>query len=814
MSATAASVTAAALVTDGAGGAALPGVRCAHCGQPLAGAAEPSARFCCSGCAAACTTIEALGLGRYYAERALDPERRPPRPEAAERFDLARYTETGADGLARLEMAVDGLQCGACVWLIESVLAREAGVVSGRVNMTTRRLRLVWRGGAALGERLVARIEALGYRLVPFDPSCLSAAADRTGRALLRALAVAGFATGNVMLLAFGAWAGIAQGMGPATRGLIDWVSALIALPAIAYAGMPFFRPALAALRAGRTNMDVPISIGVLVVTGLSLAETLRAGPHTYFESAVMLLFFLLLGRVLDHRARGQARATAEHLLALRAAEVAVIQPDGTLRRVPQESVAPASRILVAAGERIGADGVVEQGVSALDASLVSGESLPVAAAPGTTVFAGTVNLDAPLTIRVTATGPATLLAECVRLIEAAETARGRVVLLADRVARRYAPVVHGLALATLLLWWLVLGAPPGRALMIAASVLIITCPCALALAVPAVQVIATGRLFRAGVLLKSATALERLAEIDTVVFDKTGTLTEPSFVLAHKTDGETDAGPDAGPDAGALALAAALAAGSRHPLARALAAAAPGAVPAARAIEHPGQGIAWAGPEGEVRLGSRDFCGAPGADGEVPELWLARPGHAPQRFAFAERLRPDAAATLRRLAADGLALGLVSGDRAGPVAAVAAALGLAQAEAGRSPVQKIARIEALQRAGRRVLMVGDGLNDGPSLAAAHVSASPSSATDIAQTVADVVFQGRSLRPVADLIALARRARRVMRENLALALVYNGTMVPLAMAGYITPWLAAASMSASSLAVMANSFRVNVRLAS
>ncbi len=808
MSATAASGAA------GAAGAAVGGVLCAHCGQPLAGAPAPSARFCCPGCAAAYTTIQALGLGRYYAERALDPERRPPRPETGERFDLARYTETGADGLARLEMAVDGLQCGACVWLIESVLAREAGVVSGRVNMTTRRLRLVWRGGAALdgaaldgaalGERLVARIEALGYRLVPFDPSCLAAAADRNGRALLRALAVAGFATGNVMLLAFGAWAGIAQGMGPATRGLIDWVSALIALPAIAYAGMPFFRPALAALRAGRTNMDVPISIGVLVVTGLSLAETLHAGPHTYFESAVMLLFFLLLGRVLDHRARGQARATAEHLLALRAAEVAVIQPDGTLRRVPQESVAPASRILVAAGERIGADGVVEQGASALDASLVSGESLPVAAAPGTPVFAGTVNLDAPLTIRVTATGPATLLAECVRLIEAAETARGRVVLLADRVARHYAPVVHGLALATLLLWWLALGAPPGRALLIAASVLIITCPCALALAVPAVQVIATGRLFRAGVLLKSATALERLAEIDTVVFDKTGTLTEPSFVLAQNADDAADAG--------ALALAASLAAASRHPLARALAAAAPGAVPVAGAIEHPGQGIAWAGPEGEARLGSAAFCGA--AAGEAPELWLARPAHAPRRFAFAERLRPDAGPTLRRLAAAGLAVSLVSGDRAGPVGAVAAELGITEAEAGRSPVQKIARIEALQRAGRRVLMVGDGLNDGPSLAAAHVSASPSSATDIAQTVADVVFQGRSLRPVADIIALARRARLVMRQNLALALAYNGIMVPLAMAGYITPWLAAASMSASSLAVMANSFRVNGRLAS
>jgi Cu2+-exporting ATPase len=541
---------------------------CAHCGLPTA----PGRRFCCPGCAAASEIIEGLGLGRFYRQRLIAAGARALRPEPGERWDLARHIVAKPDGTKELTLAVDGLQCGACVWLIESVLAKEPGVLAGRVNMTTRRLRLAWSGADEEADHLVGRIEALGYRLVPFDVSALAATQDRTGRILMRSLAVAGFSAGNVMLISVGIWAG--QGgaldhIGPATMALLHWVSALIALPAIAYAGRPFFASALAALRRRRTNMDVPISVGVLLVTGMSLTETINSGDHTYFDSAVTLLFFLLVGRVLDHRARGQARATAEQLLALRVTDVAVVQPDGTIRRCAQEQVAEGDRVLVASGERIGVDGVLERGSAALDTSLVTGESLPVNAEPGTAVYAGTLNLGATLTIRATATGGATLLAECVRLIEAAETRRGRFVVLADRVARRYAPAVHVCAFLTFLWWFFVIGVPAGQALLTASAVLIITCPCALALAVPAVQVIATGRLFRGGLLLKSPTALERLAEVDTVVFDKTGTLTEPLLGLVGD------------PDPVDLHDAATLAVSSRHPLARSLVAAAGAVVPA-----------------------------------------------------------------------------------------------------------------------------------------------------------------------------------------------------------------------------------------
>ena len=779
---------------------------CAHCGLPV----ERGARFCCTGCEAAFAAIQGMGLGQYYAQRLLDPEARPPRPDDAGRFDLSHAVRRNAEGACELALAVDGLHCGACVWLIEHVLAREQGVLRGRVNMTTRRLALCWNGDEGEAERLVASVERLGYRLVPFDAAALAGAQDRTGSRLLRALGIAGFAAGNVMLISIGTWAGLTDGMGPATRGLMHWVSALIAMPAIAYAGMPFFTSALTALRHGHTNMDVPISVGVCLVTGMSLAETIAGGRHAYFDSAVTLLFFLLIGRLLDHRARGHARATAEQLMILRGADVLVVCADGTSRRCRQEQVAVGDRVLVGMGERVGVDGLITSGASMLDASLVTGESLPVAAGPGTQVFAGTLNVGPPITVRVNAHGDGTLLAECARLIDAAETRRGRFVVLADKVARAYTPVVHIAAAVTFAWWYLVAGVPFEQSLLTAAAVLIVTCPCALALAVPAVQVITAGRLFRQGILLKSATALERLASIDMVVFDKTGTLTEPVLVL--------DKGVCV--DAQALTLARSIAASSRHPLARALVSAAGSPVVVAGNVEEvPGGGLRLATdgetrPDGDTRLGSADFCRMelPGERSEAgPELWLTRPGHAPCRFGFSERLRPDAAATVAKLRRDGLGVGILSGDTESSVSSAAHLLEIENWKAGCTPAQKLSRIEALIKQSHRVLMVGDGLNDGPCLAAATISASPSSAADISQNVADIVFQGRGLAPVAIAITAARRARRAMRQNLGFAIGYNLLLVPLAMAGQVTPWLAAAAMSSSSLLVMANSFRTGAR---
>jgi Cu2+-exporting ATPase len=769
---------------------------CAHCGLPSFGGT-----FCCSGCEAAYQLISGSGLGGYYLRRLLDPKQRALKPAPESRADLDRYVVTAPDGTHTLILAVDGVQCAACVWLIESLLARETGLKSGRVNMTTRRLRLLWQGDAALAQKFCGVVEQLGYRLVPFDPSCIAEASDQAGRALMRAMAVAAFAAGNVMLISFATWIGVTQNMGPATRDLMHWVSALIALPAIAYAGMPFFRSAWGVVRHGRTNMDVPISIGVILVTCMSLWQTVIGGMHAYFDSAVTLLFFLLVGRVLDQRARGQARRTAEQLLLLRGADAAVLQADGSVRRVPQGQVVEGQLVLVGMGERVGVDGVLDADGTSLDTSLVTGESLPEHVVRGAKIFAGTINLGAPIQVRVAATGDATLLAECVRLIEAAEQARGKFRIMADRVSRFYAPVVHVCALSTFLAWWLLLHRPVADSLMVAAAVLIITCPCALALAVPAVQVIATSRLFRAGILLKSPTALERLALVDTAVFDKTGTLTEPDLAL------------QAGAPAEALAVAASLAARSRHPLCRTLLAAA-GPVPVAQGVvEISGQGLLRDTTGGATKLGSRAFCGLPAGPASGPELCLTRPGAAPVFFTFAETPRHDAAEVMAALRKDGVALHIASGDQQAAVARVAGVLGITDFQARLSPVQKSAVIGALRQAGHHVLMVGDGLNDSPCLAAADVSAAPASAADISQTVADVVFQGDGLAPVPAVLRMARRARWAMRENLTLSIAYNTIMLPLAACGYVTPWVAALAMSSSSILVIMNSLRLQrVRL--
>ncbi|MGQ9368122.1 heavy metal translocating P-type ATPase [Azospirillum sp. ST 5-10] len=790
---------------------------CLHCGQPLAAGVPAAAAaagegedgaFCCAGCAAAYDMVRGLGLERYYERRCVDPTARPIRPDAdAPAVDYAPHARLQADGTAVLHLMVDGLQCAACVWLIETVLGRQPGVEHARLNMTTRRLTVRWRPQDSDANTLMAAVTALGYRAVPFDPDRLGSAQKKAETELLRAMAVAGFAAGNVMLLSVSVWAGHSQGMGTATRDLMHWLSALICLPAIAYAIRPFARSAVQALARRRTNMDVPITLGVVLATSMSLFETVNSGAHAYFDGAVMLLFFLLIGRYLDQRARGRARSAAEQLLGLQATAVTVLQPDGRTAIVPPERVAPGATVLIAVGERIPVDGRVADGVSDLDTSLITGESVPGAVRPGDGVFAGMLNLTAPLRLTVTAVGEGTLLAEIVRMMEVAEQGRARYVAVADRVSRLYAPVVHLAALVTFLGWTLLMEAPWQASLMNAVAVLIITCPCALALAVPVVQVIASGRLMRQGILLKTATALERLATVDTVVFDKTGTLTEGRPV-PHL----------AGLDPAALRQAAALAAASRHPLARALVRAVPG-VPVADGVrEVPGAGLALDTGAGEVRLGSRRFAGvaedvaaAAGAPG--PELWLARPGAVPLRIGFVDAPRSDAAAVVAGLRARGLDLVLLSGDRRAAVAAVAEELGIADWRAEQTPADKTAALQALQAAGRRVLMVGDGLNDAPALAAATVSMSPSTAVDVSQTAADVVFQGVRLHPIAEVLDVARRADRLVRQNFAIAIVYNLFAVPLAMAGLLTPLLAALAMSSSSLIVIANALRLGRRRA-
>jgi Cu2+-exporting ATPase len=703
-----------------------------------------------------------------------------------------------ANGLARLDLAVFGAKCAACIRKIESAMTALPEMQSARLNLSTGRLSLVWTDGAFAPRMITERLDRIGYRAAPFDPDAAEKESDAEGRRLLRALAVAGFATANVMLLSISVWAGGGE-MGPATRELLHWVSAVIAIPAALYAGQTFFASAFHALRRGRANMDVPISLGVLLALAISIYEFIQGGAHTYFDAAVMLLFFLLIGRFLDHRLRLRARAAARDLLALQAVTASRINADGTVTSVSARDIAPGDRILLAPGDRAPVDGIIEEGDSSLDMSLVTGESAPVRQGVGALLHAGVLNLTTRVIMSATKTADMSLVANLTRLIEAGEQSKSRYIRLADRAAALYVPVVHTLALATFLGWFFIMEAGLRVSVLNAVALLIITCPCALGLAAPAVQVVATGRLFRSGVLVKSGDALERLAEVDTIVFDKTGTLTHGRPRLVNR-----DLIPDE-----TLVAAASLARISRHPLSRAIVAEAGAGRAAADAVETPGEGVEATINGVRARLGRAAFVGGASVDDDHQESWFLLGDADPVRFRFEDCQRADAATTIRRLQAFGLKVEMLSGDRRAAAARVADDLGISTWRSGMSPKDKTDYLEKLRRDGAKVAMVGDGLNDTPSLAAAHASLSPGTAADASQAAADFVYQGEGLAPVVDAILVARASRRRVIENFSFAALYNLFAMPLAAMGMVTPLIAAVAMSGSSMIVTLNALRLS-----
>jgi Cu2+-exporting ATPase len=725
----------------------------------------------------------------------------------AEALDLSMYVRH--EGVrAHMDLAVEGVGCAGCIRKIEGSLKRIPGILDARLNFSSRRLAVVWREGALDAGSIIAALERIGYRAHPFEPQRAEIDEAREARWLMRCLAAAGFAAMNIMLLSVSVWSGNASDMGPETRDVFHWLSALIALPAAAYAGQPFFQSALHALRARQLNMDVPITLGVMLALVVSVVETVNHATHAYFDSAVMLLFFLLCGRYLDHAMRRKTRAAAGNLSALKAEAAHRFEANGKeLVTVPVAALRPGDRLLVRPGERVPADGLVISGRSEIDASLITGETARSDVGAGATVYAGSLNYSGALTMHVTTAGAGTLIEEVERLLEKAVGARSRYLRLSDRAARLYAPLVHTTAALTAL-GWLLAGASLHDAIITAVAVLIITCPCALALAIPAVQVVAAGTLFRSGIILHAGDAIERLAEVNTIVFDKTGTLTlpEPSLVNAIGLD------PDMIEKAARLALS------SRHPLAAAVAREARDRTPYDGAVEERGQGVRAVIDGSEARLGSRSFCGVSDA-GELaprePDTSLVAFSHAGRCGVLAIRqgLRPDAVAVVAELKARRFDVIILSGDRPGAVAPIAAALGVRNWLAGLDPSEKIAVIDLLKAQGRRILMVGDGLNDAPALAAAHVSLSPISAVDLTQAQADAVFLGERLEPMREALTIARRARRLMSQNLILAVIYNAIAVPIAVAGYITPLIAAAAMSGSSVLVTLNALRACRRAA-
>ena len=696
--------------------------------------------------------------------------------------------KAASNGSSQIILALPAIHCIACINGVEHALRRLDGVANARVNLSMKRV-TVGLNHPIPPEDLIDTLELAGFEARVLDTSLLGTQTDSYGSGLLTRIAISGFAMMNVMLLSVAVWSGAVG----ATQHLFHLISASIALPALAYAAQPFFHNAWTALSVRKLNMDVPISLAIILAAGMSLFETFFGGAQAYFDAALSLTFFLLIGRYLDHRSRKAAASAAAQLSALEVPRVMRVRGD-VRDMVDFGDLVVGDLVHILPGGRIPVDGVITAGNSQLDRSLLTGESRAHNATTGTVVTAGEVNMTGPLTIRATTVGADTTLRKMATMVDQAEAVRNRYTAIADRAAAIYAPAVHLLALVAFLAW-LTISGDLRLSLNIAVAVLIITCPCALGLAVPAVSITAAGRLFRAGLLVKDGTALERLAEVDTVVFDKTGTLTMPA--AAHDA---------LDPQAQSIALA--LTQNATHPVSQAIAASLNGIAPAqiSGQQEHPGKGLSamWNGRQ--VRLGSGAWLGVKSG------TYLQIGDTAPQKIIVRSTLREGAADLIGAWQKAGLAVHLVSGDDANETQRIAAALGITTWRAGADPTEKIRYIQALADDGAKVLMVGDGLNDTGALAAAYASVSPATAADASRAASDVVLLNDSLLPLIDLPLVARAAKRRIIENFAISALYNAVAIPIALLGFATPLLAAIAMSASSITVLLNALRLRGRV--
>lgn len=679
-----------------------------------------------------------------------------------------------------LQFSLPTIHCAACIGKIERGLADLSGVSHVRVNLSLKRLSVE---GQVDPQRLQSALTDLGFEAYPLDMAALNKNRDDQGRALLTRMAVAGFAMMNVMLLSVAVWSGATD----ATRDLFHLISALITLPVVAYAGQPFYKNAWSALQVGRLNMDVPISLAILLAAGMSLYETLNNGHHAYFDAALSLTFFLLIGRYMDHQTRSAAHSAAKELTALEVHTAERITDAGT-ETIPVATLAVGDRVLVPAGARVPVDGTLLSDKGLMDRSFLTGESAAVTVATGDLLQAGEINLAAPFTLEATAVGEDTTLRRIAALVETAENSRNSYTRMADKAAQFYAPAVHLLALFAFVMWVFIDG-DVRHAINVAIAVLIITCPCALGLAVPAVSTAAISRLFSEGFLVKHASALERLAEVTHVVLDKTGTLTRPAAMVPESMT------------AGERGVAKALAQASHHPLSRALLEQLTdtAATPLSDIREVAGQGVEGMWGDKPVRLGRGHWL-----DASFDGLGL-RIGTAPaHQIEAPETLRDGVTDALAQI---DLPCEILTGDSEGPAQALAAQLSLPVTAQAR-PEDKLARLDALAAQGERVLMIGDGLNDTAALASAHASIAPALALEASRNAADVVILKESFAALPLVLKVARATRDLSKQNFNIATIYNLFSIPLALAGFATPLAAALAMSISSITVLLNSQRM------
>ncbi len=703
----------------------------------------------------------------------------------------------GDEGYA-LELLVRGAKCAGCLGKIENGVKAIKGVENARLNLSNGRFSVAWHETSLDPRQIVQTIVNLGYGAMPFQTEEANSQKDKDAHELLMSMTVAGVATMFVMMFSEPIWMANKYGeMGIGTRTMFHWLSALIAIPAGAYSGMIFFKSAWTALKNGHANMDVPISLAIILTAFLSLYSTANHGEHAFFDAIVMLEFFLLIGRYLDHRLRQRSRIAAQELMALQAVTAQKINQDGSIVSIAVNKIEEGDFLQILPGDRFPVDGTIIEGRTQGDFSMVSGETAPVLLDIGQEVRAGVLNLSGQVKLCATKKSDDSFLSEIARLIEAGEQSKSKYVRLADKAASLYVPLVHGAALLTFV-GWLIIGSGFEKAIWNACAVLIITCPCALGLAVPAVQVVASGRLFKNGILVKSGDALERLASITNIVFDKTGVLTKGMPELSNKNEIPNDI----------LQKAALLARASRHPLARAIARYAGPGPSVKNANELAGFGIEAQIDGKKARMGRAEWVGAAIDETSETELWFKIGDEPATRFSFEDVLRKDTAKTIKTLKAMGFEIEILSGDRIAAVKRIANEIEIANFKAGLTPFEKAQRLDELKAENKNALMVGDGLNDAPSLAKAHVSIAPGAAADASQSASDMVFQGEELSAIIEAITVSRLAKKRVLENFWFSAIYNLVTVPVAIIGLVTPQFAAIAMSTSSIIVSLNALRL------
>ena len=802
---------------------------CYHCGLPIPDgvdldveiSGQPRA-MCCEGCRAVAEAIVANGLEAYYLNRDAMPESpREAKPEILDSlalYDQAEFQKTFVRALGEGEqeasLVLEGITCAACVWLNEQHVAQLPGVLAVEVNYTTRRARIRWDDRRIALSQILKAIADIGYRAHPFDPARQEAVAQKERRAMLWRLAVSGLGMMQVMMYAYPTYIANDGDLSPDIEALLRWSSLLLTLPVIFYACGPFFRNAWRDFKFRRVGMDTPVALGIGAAFLASVWATIVNHGHVYYDSINMFVFFLLGGRYLELLARQKALRATEELgrLAPAFADRLLVGGGGEeTERILVSALHVGDLVLVKPGTQVPADGSVVNGQTSVDESLLTGESLPVAKTVGALVTGGSMNIESPMTVRVEQVGDNTRLSAILKLMERGALEKPVAVTTADRVASWFLWGLLLLAAITAGIWWFV---DPSRALPVTVAVLVVSCPCALSLATPVALTIATGRLAREGLLVTRGHAVETLAKVTDVVLDKTGTLTTGVMKLERV---ELLSAAD---ERLCLQLAASLEQRASHPLAQAMVRAAHDLPRLAIDNEsHETGGGIEATIDGRVlRIGHAAYVAQLVGGLPVPSvdtasspsttLYLGEKGAWLARFYISDALRPDALAAINALKKLGCTVSLLSGDDPVVAQSIAKQLGIADAAGRESPQTKLARVAALQAAGRVVCMVGDGVNDAPVLAHAQVSVAMGEGTELARTQADCVLLGQQLLVLPAAIRLSRSASRTIRENLWWAIVYNAIALPVAMCGFLTPWLAGIGMSFSSLWVVLNSLRL------